>query len=97
MTAVAGLKPIERLPCSNSGAKRKRIEKLLAAFMDSGASLAEVTVDSDGTELRQERIEAVRGYMYRIASEDGLPVGVLVRKDPDTGKRRMYLQRKESL
>lgn len=98
MTAADGLRPVERLPEVNEGVvtKRQRIEELLAAFMAGGSNLAEVTVDSTGGELKQERIDAVRGYIYRVASEEGVSVGALVRKDHATGRRRLYLQRKES-
>lgn len=90
MTAIDGLRPVEELPRRNLGAKKARIQMMLASFVESGEELCEVVMDSTGGPLKEERIEPLRGYMYRIIADEGLPVRTLVRKDAE-GRRRLYL------
>lgn len=90
MTAVDGLRPVEELPRRNLGAKKARIQMMLSSFIESGEDLCEVVMDSTGKPLEEGRIEPLRGYMYRIIADGGLPVRTLVRKDAD-GRRRLYL------
>lgn len=90
MTAVDGLRPVEELPRRNLGAKKARIKTMLSSFVESGEDLCEVVMDSTGKPLEEGRIEPLRGYMYRIIADEGLPVRTLVRKDTE-GRRRLYL------
>ena len=90
MTAVDGLRPVEELPRRNLGAKKARIQMMLSSFVESGEDLCEVVMDSTGEPLEEGRIKPLRGYMYRIIADGGLPVRTLVRKDAE-GRRRLYL------
>lgn len=88
-----GLKPVCELPPSNSygTGSGEEVKRMLSEFLDSGADMAEVTMDVDGEPLGQRRIDPLRTHMYKVASRNGMEIRTFVRWDEDSGRRRLYL------
>ena len=89
-----GLKPVCELPRKKYQRSGATTERMLCDFIESGASVAEVTRDVDGKLLKQNRISALRTQIYKVAKRSGIEIRTFVRWDEQSRKYRLYLGKK---